>query len=164
MSRGFWAGVMLFSLAVTGVAGWYVYMELQTSPTVEVPLRKVDTAPVAKQNPEPAMPAAKENEEKPASNTETVATTEESPEGRRNILFTYRNSTAKTVFIVGDFNKWFRQPMNRKDGIWSVSVPMTPGTYEYRYVVDNKRVRDPNNKNVSDKGHSVLTVKPSNAG
>lgn len=55
---------------------------------------------------------------------------------------------AHTVALVGDFNDWMKnaivlQPAD-KPGVWTASVPLTPGRHEYAFVVDGKRwVPDP---------------------
>lgn len=55
---------------------------------------------------------------------------------------------AHTVALVGDFNDWSKnaiilQPAE-KPGVWTASVPLTPGRHEYAFVVDGKRwVADP---------------------
>ncbi len=49
--------------------------------------------------------------------------------------------------LAGDFNDWSTSatPMKRlKDGSWSTTVNLTPGTYRYRYVADSaKWLNDP---------------------
>jgi len=58
---------------------------------------------------------------------------------------------ARNVQLAGDFNSW--QPENtplqrrEKDGCWSVSLPLKPGIYRYRYVVDGRWQQDPHNEN-----------------
>ena len=51
--------------------------------------------------------------------------------------------------IAGDFNDWSRQatPMQRNDrlGIWEVCVPLAPGRYRYRLLVDGQWTSDPHN-------------------
>ena len=49
--------------------------------------------------------------------------------------------------------------MMKKDKKWQVVIPLEAGTYKYMFVVDEKRVRDPNNKNSAD-GKSLINVKP----
>lgn len=55
---------------------------------------------------------------------------------------------AHTVALVGDFNDWSKyaivlKPAD-KPGVWTASVPLTPGRHEYAFVVDGKRwVADP---------------------
>ena len=55
---------------------------------------------------------------------------------------------AQEVFLVGEFNDWdpngYR--MRRfKDGTCKKSVPLKPGRYEYRFLVDGQWWTDPNN-------------------
>jgi 1,4-alpha-glucan branching enzyme len=46
------------------------------------------------------------------------------------------------VALVGDFNDWARKgtPMTDPDenGVWTVSVPLQPGRYQYKFLVDGK--------------------------
>lgn len=79
----------------------------------------------------------------------------------RNIGFSLFSSTAKEVFLVGDFNNWYREPMEKKSSkTWIKAVKLKPGTYKYLYVIDGRRIKDPNNSRVSKDGKSVLVVKP----
>jgi 1,4-alpha-glucan branching enzyme len=82
-------------------------------------------------------------------------------DGTRKILFKLIRPNAKEIMIVGDFNNWMRQPLVKKGKSWEVSVPLKPGSYEYAFVVDGRRVRDPNNKQAGSNGKSsIITVKP----
>ncbi|MFH0948130.1 MAG: hypothetical protein V1833_03935 [Elusimicrobiota bacterium] len=68
---------------------------------------------------------------------------------KRKIAFRYRNSKPKTVFLVGDFNKWNKKANPMKQGqnfVWETMVLLSPGEYRYAFVVDGKRINDPNNK------------------
>jgi hypothetical protein len=73
---------------------------------------------------------------------------------------------AKSVSLVGDFNDWdaSRTPMERVsgDGVWSVTLPLRPGRYEFQYEVDGaRRVTDPSRPQTSsDFGspNSVVTI------
>lgn len=61
-------------------------------------------------------------------------------------LFTVAASGAKAVTVVGDFSAW--QPIalfdHDGDGVWSVTVALPPGRYEYAFVVDGRWVgQDP---------------------
>ncbi len=47
----------------------------------------------------------------------------------------------KTLFVAGDFNEWdtAATPMKRqKNGDWSATVPLDPGTYRYRYIANGE--------------------------
>jgi hypothetical protein len=78
---------------------------------------------------------------------------------------------ARTVNAVGDFNGWdpartSLQQVSR--GVWSVTLPLTPGRYEYMFVVDGQRwVSDPAAIEQSDDGfgarNAVLEVLPPGA-
>ena len=68
---------------------------------------------------------------------------------KRNIAFRYVNSKPKTVCLVGDFNKWNRKanPMGRgKNFVWEAVLKLSPGEYRYAFIVDGRRINDPNNK------------------
>jgi 1,4-alpha-glucan branching enzyme len=49
---------------------------------------------------------------------------------------------AQTVAVVGDFNNWdanATQMKRKKDGSWSATVRLSPGTYRFRYLADATR-------------------------
>ncbi|MBK8870423.1 MAG: hypothetical protein IPN19_05125 [Elusimicrobia bacterium] len=74
--------------------------------------------------------------------------------------FSYDSSKAKSVQLVGDFNKWMPQNFDRDPkGRWSLSVPLAPGDYSYSFIVDEKTIRDPYQRRTDAKGRSLLTVK-----
>lgn len=53
---------------------------------------------------------------------------------------------AKTVCLVGDFTQWEKHPVPMKKnraGLWKTQVPLQPGTYHYRYLVDGEWCDDP---------------------
>ena len=54
---------------------------------------------------------------------------------------------ADHVMLVGDFTNWQESPipMKRKgkNGIWQASLPLRPGTYGYRFLVDDQWADDP---------------------
>ncbi len=65
------------------------------------------------------------------------------------VVFAARFTGAKKVLIAGDFNNWspMSTPMstNGKPGVWVTKLPLFPGRYRYRFVVDGKWMTDPNN-------------------
>ncbi|MCI0745485.1 MAG: glycogen-binding domain-containing protein [Verrucomicrobia subdivision 3 bacterium] len=65
---------------------------------------------------------------------------------RIEVEFVYESNEAKEVHVAGDFNNWSSHslPMH-KDGEhrWQVRVPLAPGRYEYRYIVDGDWQNDP---------------------
>jgi chromosome partitioning protein len=69
-----------------------------------------------------------------------------------DVIFSVRFEQAKRVLIAGDFNNWTPEstPMVKAAGLggWTMSLPLRPGRYRYRFIVDGKWVTDPNNKYV----------------
>ena len=48
--------------------------------------------------------------------------------------------------LVGDFTHWQENPINLKrqrGGTWQVTLPLPPGTYHYRFLVDGQWRDDP---------------------
>ncbi len=66
------------------------------------------------------------------------------------IVFLYQGK-AKAVFLGGDFNQWeWRRTslMQGDGGVWTATVRMSPGTYQYKYVVETDSIAwvlDPEN-------------------
>jgi 1,4-alpha-glucan branching enzyme len=65
--------------------------------------------------------------------------------GKKTILFEVRPAgQAGDVRLAGSFSNW--QPVEmkkRKDGKFVCQVPVPPGTFEYKYLVDGKWITDP---------------------
>jgi 1,4-alpha-glucan branching enzyme len=64
------------------------------------------------------------------------------------VRFVFVDSGASSVALVGDFNDWTRGATRLKrsgaPGVWTVSVPLTPGRHEYAFIVNGSRwVADP---------------------
>lgn len=86
------------------------------------------------------------------------------PEG---IRFTLKAPDASQVHLAGEFNGWSEDanPMVRKDGgLWIVVINLSPGIYQYKFVIDGGRVwrEDPENPVKVDDNfggyNSVLTI------
>lgn len=80
--------------------------------------------------------------------------------------FVYRGAPGTSVHVMGSFNNWDRDshPLRdtRRDGVFSTTVPLRPGIYLYKLVIDGKEVPDPTNPEKSPTGfddfNSVLRV------
>jgi len=104
--------------------------------------------------------------------TRAPASVASRPDTVEFVRFVLVDSTARTVSIVGDFNEWRpdRTPLLAapKPGVWSVSLPLSPGRHEYAFIVDGKRwVVDPASLASSDEfgtESSVLLVAPARLG
>jgi len=85
-----------------------------------------------------------------------------SPEG---VVFRIEAPGAREVGITGDFTDWSVEgiPLERnEDGSWSLELPLEPGVFEYKYIVDGVWKVDPENservRNSYGQLNSVLTV------
>ncbi len=69
-----------------------------------------------------------------------------------NVIFATRFEKAVQVMIAGDFNNWssVSTPMQagRRPGEWQMRLPLGPGRYRYRFIVDGEWMTDPNNEYV----------------
>lgn len=67
------------------------------------------------------------------------------------IQFSYSDPAAQEVTVAGDFNNWsLADPYRLKkeeSGRWSLSLPLEPGKYRYKFVVDGQWRVDPSNPN-----------------
>ena len=95
----------------------------------------------------------------------TMSPKKGTPIRRRRITFSYENSDAKNVLLVGSFNGWDekKHPMQNKGaGRWEKIVLLVPGTYEYKFIVDGHWKKDPANEecrtNSFGTSNSVLRV------
>lgn len=69
---------------------------------------------------------------------------------KEGVVFTLIAPEAHCVQVAGDFNEWApdRSEMQFCDGVWRAVIPMAPGRYRYRYVVDGHWRADPLNSTV----------------
>jgi CubicO group peptidase (beta-lactamase class C family) len=87
------------------------------------------------------------------------------PSVRGNVEFVLPGyASARTVFVAGDFNHWepWTTRLARRGDRWVARVPIPPGTYGYKFVVDDTTwLRDPANPRQGGEPHdphSVLQV------
>lgn len=60
---------------------------------------------------------------------------------------------AKTVFLAGSFNSWEPSalPMkNTKGGDWVVTIDLSPGRHEYKFVVDGQWCCEPGHDDLDE--------------
>ncbi len=85
---------------------------------------------------------------------------------KETVLFEYFDPAAAIVAVAGEFNQWGPavSPLKRDPGgLWKIKVRLTPGTYQYKFVVNGERwEEDPLNlqRVVNEHGsfNSVRTV------
>jgi hypothetical protein len=83
--------------------------------------------------------------------------------------FVLKNTAARRVAVVGDFNTWNPRnaPMTRAaNGVWSAVIPLAPGRHVYGFMIDDSlftldphapKVRDPD---LGTSGSVVLVGRP----
>ena len=102
-----------------------------------------------------------------AKGAATVAKKTPVKAAERRVTFTVRNEPGKAVYLAGCFNQWNptgkKMTDKKKDGVYSTTIKLAPGTYEYKFVIDGVWCADPENTDVvkNDCGtlNSVITVK-----
>ena len=85
---------------------------------------------------------------------------------RRRVVFRVEAPQAKEVALVGDHNKWNvkTHPMKRtEEGVWEKIVMLTPGRYEYKFLVDGHWWTDSKNQeacvNCFGTQNSVISIR-----
>ena len=86
---------------------------------------------------------------------------------KKAVVFTVHAEKGKAVYLAGSFNEWSttakKMAYKAKDGIYSATVQLAPGEYQYKFVIDGTWCADPENVNAvkNDQGtfNSVVTVK-----
>lgn len=84
----------------------------------------------------------------------------------RTVVMRFQAPHARVVAVAGDFNHWSVEKglmKKESEGVWTLEVPLEPGTYQYMFVVDGELwVPDPNAELYRDDGfgnkNSVLRV------
>jgi hypothetical protein len=79
------------------------------------------------------------------------------------VRFVIQQPGAQQVSLVGDFNGWSRDAMpleaSADASVWTLSVRLKPGRYEYAFIVDGERwVADPSTNTVRDEFGGVASV------
>jgi 1,4-alpha-glucan branching enzyme len=67
---------------------------------------------------------------------------------RKRTVFTITADNARNVYLVGDFNGWDikKHPMKPDgNGTWSKTLLLEPGTYQYKFWVNDRWQLDPGN-------------------
>ena len=67
------------------------------------------------------------------------------------VLFSHASVSASTVHLAGDFNGWdpvgLAMSDEDGDGVWTVTLEVAPGRYEYKFVVDGGAYWEPDTGN-----------------
>ena len=83
------------------------------------------------------------------------------------VTFTVHADKGKSVCLAGDFNKWSpsakKMAYKARAGIYTATVKLAPGTYQYKFVIDGTWCADPENASAvaNDQGtfNSIIEIK-----
>ena len=84
---------------------------------------------------------------------------------KKAVQFTLHAEKGKAVYLAGEFNKWnpTARKMAFKAGVYTVTLRLAPGAYQYKFVVDGTWCADPANADSvpNDQGtfNSLVTVR-----
>ena len=85
----------------------------------------------------------------------------------KSVTFTVHADKGKAVYLAGEFNEWNptakKMAYKAKAGIYTATLKLAAGTYQYKFVIDGTWCADPENANAvpNDQGtfNSVIDVK-----
>lgn len=70
---------------------------------------------------------------------------------RNGVLFSYKAPDVQSMKLVGDFNNWTpdegSELRKEENGVWKKVVPLPPGRYHYKFIVDGEWKEDLHNPN-----------------
>ena len=66
----------------------------------------------------------------------------------RNVTFNFYSKTAKTVMLASQMNNWSGVAMTETDDVFTTTMELTPGSYQYKLIVDGKWFTDPQNDKI----------------
>jgi len=80
---------------------------------------------------------------------------------KAEVLFTYNpEQKPKKIFVMGNFNNWSRNTDEMLDedgdGVYSKTISLDDGVYEYQFVIDKTEIFDPNNSEKVDNGYGYF--------
>ena len=83
--------------------------------------------------------AARQNEGPIATSVETRTVAVTPVAAEQMTEFVFNAPSASRVHIVGDFNDWDSEAsplQGMGQGVWTITIPLAPGRYQYTFVVD----------------------------
>jgi len=83
------------------------------------------------------------------------------------VTFTVHAEKGKAVYLAGQFNGWDptakKMAYKAREGIYTATVKLAAGEYQYKFIIDGTWCADPENANAiqNDQGtfNSIVTVK-----
>ncbi|MTI32943.1 serine hydrolase [Xanthovirga aplysinae] len=92
------------------------------------------------------------------SNTLHLLTSEEL---NGNVTFTFSDYLwGSSVSVIGSFNNWSSSstPLLKKNGVWTTTINLKPGTYSYQFMVDGYPMLDPKNDEVINENGQISSL------
>lgn len=88
------------------------------------------------------------------------------PSSKTAVTFTVHGEKGHAVYLAGEFNDWNptakKMAYKARSGIYTATLSLAPGEYQYKFVIDGTWCADPENVNAvaNDCGtfNSVVTV------
>jgi 1,4-alpha-glucan branching enzyme len=85
----------------------------------------------------------------------------------KSVSFSVRAEAGKSVYLSGSFNQWDptgkKMLDKKKEGIYTTTIKLAPGEYQYKFVIDGTWCADPECADWVQNDHgtlnSVITVK-----
>ena len=85
----------------------------------------------------------------------------------KSVTFTVHADKGKAVYVAGEFNNWNptakKMAYKARAGVYTTTMKLALGTYQYKFVIDGTWCADPENVNAvaNDQGtfNSVIEVK-----
>ena len=71
---------------------------------------------------------------------------------QKKVNFELLAPEAKQVSLTGDFNNWGEGAVamkKDKEGVWKTNQTLSPGRYEYKFIVDDEWWTDPQNSDTA---------------
>ena len=95
------------------------------------------------------MPKKAKTAPKAATAKKTAAPVKKAP-AKKRVNFTLAADVGSEVYLAGDFNGWdpkgTKMTDKKGDGIYSATVLLAPGEYEYKFLINGTWCVDPNCK------------------
>ena len=101
----------------------------------------------------------------PAKKTAAKKTPAKKTVAKKSVTFTIHADKGQKVYLAGTFNDWnpTAKKMTFKNGVYSTSLKLAAGSYQYKFVINGTWCADPENVNsvANDQGtfNSVVDVK-----
>ncbi len=85
----------------------------------------------------------------------------------KTVTFSVHGEKGHTVCLAGEFNNWNpsakKMAYKARNSVYSTTIKLAPGSYQYKYIIDGTWCADPENINsvANDQGtfNSVIEIK-----